>query len=85
MLIEDIYCSSAITSCIDIRAGVSEYEWPKLPVSETYPESKGLKITRLNKVRYLKIMTSLKQELQSIVDSYSAALKKPLETNDSDW
>lgn len=73
IVIEDVYCSAA---------RVAQYEWPHMPVSETYPESKGLKITGVNEKRYLTIMTSLMQELQSIVDTYSTAVKKP---NDSDW
>ena len=76
ILIEDVYCSAA---------RVAQYEWPHMPVSDTYPESKGLKITGVNEERYLTIMTSLKLELQSIADSYTAAVKKPLVTNDSDW
>jgi len=75
VIIEDIHCSAARTG---------QYEWPHLPVAETYPDSKGLKLTGLNKKRYLTLMVSLKQELQSIVDSYTEYVKKPL-INNSDW
>jgi len=76
IVIEDVYCSAA---------RVAQYEWPHMPVAETYPTSKGLKITGVNEERYLTIMTSLKQELQSIVDSYMTAVNKPLVKDNSDW
>lgn len=76
IIIEDVYCSAA---------RVAQYEWPHMPVSDTYPEPKGLKTTGVNESRYLSIMTELKQELQSIVNSYAVAIKKPLVTKDSDW
>lgn len=75
IIIEDVYCSAA---------RVAQYEWPHMPVSDTYPESKGLKITGLNEKRYLQVMTSLKEELQSTVDSYIKYVKKPL-VNNSGW
>ncbi len=76
IIIDDVYCSSAKTG---------QYEWPYMPVSDSYPQSKGYKITGVNEERYLTIMTSLKEELQGIVDSYSNAVKKPLIKNESDW
>ena len=75
VIIEDVYCSAARTG---------QYEWPHLPVADSYPDSKGLKLTGINKKRYLTLMTSLKQELQSIVDSYINYVKEPLIDN-SDW
>tara|TARA_B100000795_G_C22545361_1_gene340413 strand:- start:60 stop:602 length:543 start_codon:yes stop_codon:yes gene_type:complete len=75
VIIENIYCSAARTG---------QYEWPKMPVSDIYPSKKGLRITGVNEKRYLKVMTSLKQDLQSIVDSYIDYVKKPL-VDDSDW
>ena len=76
VIIEDVYCSSA--RC-------RQYEWPHMPVADAYPESKGLKLTGVNEQRYLTIMASLKQELQSIVDQYMDAVKKPIVTDDSEW
>ena len=76
IVIEDVYCSAA---------RVAQYEWPHMPVADTYPTSKGLSITGVNEERYLTIMTSLKQELQSIVDSYMTAVNKPLVKDNSGW
>ena len=67
IVVERIHCSSA-------KAG--HYEWPRMPVLDTYPES-GLWNTGLSKKRYLKLMYSLKNELQSIVDNYVSHLQKP--------
>lgn len=75
IIIEDVYCSAA---------RVGKYEWPHMPVAETYPASKGLKTTGVNGERYLTIMASLKKELQSIADSYTDYVKNPL-VNNSDW
>ena len=63
--IEDVYCSGA-------RAGT--YEWPKMPVNDSYPEKKGLRVTGVNEERYLELMQNLKAELQSIVDAYTKTL-----------
>lgn len=75
IIIEDVYCQSA--RC-------QQYEWPHMPVADNYPSSNGLKITGVNEKRYLELMTSLKQELQSIVDLYSSAMKKSV-VADPDW
>jgi len=75
IIIEDVYCSAA---------RVTHYEWPHMPVSDVYPSSKGMKITGVNEKRYVQIMVSLRQELQSIIDSYIDYVKKPL-VNNSDW
>lgn len=76
IIIEGIYCSAA---------RVAQYEWPHMPVADSYPISKGLKLTGLNEKRYLTVMSTLKQEMQSLVDSYIATVKKPLINSDSDW
>ena len=77
IVIEDVYCQSASTSY---------YELPHMPVADTYPTEKGLKITGVNEERYLEIMTSLKKELQSIADSYKNYLKnKNSNINNGDW
>ncbi len=75
ILIEDVYCKSA--RCL-------QYEWPHMPVSDTYPSEKGLKLTGVSEQKYLEIMTKLKQELQSIVDGYEKYLETPNKTN-ADW
>ena len=75
IIIEDVYCSAA---------RVAQYEWPHMPVSDVYPSSKGLKITGVNEKRYVQLMISLRTELQSIVNSYTDYVKKPL-FNNSDW
>ena len=59
-------------------------EWPLLQPSFNYPSSKGLRITGINEKRYMQIMNSLKQDLQTIVNSYIEYVKKPL-INNSDW
>ena len=77
VIIEDVFCKSA-------RCG--QYEWPHMPVADTYPTEKGLKTTGVNEERYLEIMTSLKKELQSIVDRYESYLKKATSNgNNGDW
>jgi len=77
VVIEDVYCQSA---------RVAQYDWPLMPVSDTYPAEKGLKTTGVNEVRYLEIMSSLKNELQSIVDGYGSYLKKQnTGSSNSDW
>ena len=77
IVIEDVYCQS-------VR--VAQYEWPNMPVSDTYPTEKGLRTTGVNEERYLEIMTGLKKELQSIVDSYESYLKKAnSNSNNGDW
>jgi len=75
IIIEDVYCSAA---------RVAQYDWPLMPLSDVYPSSKGMKITGVNEKRYIQLMTSLRAELQSIVDSYTDYVKKPL-VNNSDW
>lgn len=74
IVVEDVFCQSA-------RAGI--YDWPRMPVADTYPTEKGLKITGVNQERYLQLMSALKMELQSIVDSYEKYLKK--DETDGDW
>jgi hypothetical protein len=61
IILSDVYCSDAI-------AGV--YSWPKMPVSDYYPEKKGIWVTGLKEKDYTLLMSSLKSELQGIVDSY---------------
>ena len=75
VIIDDVYCTGA---------RVAQYEWPHMPVADSYPDKKGLRITGVNKKRYSEIMSSLKQDLQTIADSYADYLKKPL-VDDSDW
>jgi len=75
IVIEDVYCSSA--RC-------AQNEWPYMPVADTYPSEKGLRITGVNEERYLEIMGSLKQELQSIADGYNTYIKK-LSSSNNDW
>jgi hypothetical protein len=74
IIIDDVYCQSA--RC-------AQYEWPHMPVSDTYPIEKGLRQTGVNEEKYLEIMSLLKNELQSIVNSYESNIKvKKLST---DW
>jgi hypothetical protein len=75
LIIEDVYCTSA---------RVGQYEWAHMPVGDKYPTSKGIRLTGVNEKRYLILMTAMKQELQSIVDSYVNQVKKPL-VNNPDW
>jgi hypothetical protein len=75
IVIEDVYCQAA--RC-------AQYEWPHMPVADTYPSEKGLKTTGVNEERYLEVMTTLKKELQSIADGYEKYLKTP-KSNNGDW
>jgi hypothetical protein len=74
-VIEDVYCQAA--RC-------AQYEWPHMPVADTYPSEKGLKTTGVNEERYLEVMTTLKKDLQSIADGYEKYLKTP-KSNNGDW
>lgn len=75
LIVENVNCQSAICR---------NYKWVLLPVQDNYPEEQGMKKTNLFEGKYLELMTSLKQELQSIVDSYTINIKKPIAKND-DW
>jgi hypothetical protein len=75
VIIEDVYCQSAVCA---------QYEWPHLPVADDYPIEKGLKLTGLNEERYLEVMTTLKKELQNIIDGYEDYLKSS-KSNNGDW
>ncbi len=75
IVIENVYCEAA--RC-------AEYEWPHMPVADTYPSEKGLRTTGVSQERYLEIMAALKQELQSIVDGYKQYLDTP-KSNNGDW
>jgi len=75
IIIDNVYCDAA-------RCGI--HEWPHMPVSDKYPEEKGLKTTGVNEVRYLELMAKLKTDLQTIVNSYSDYVRKPL-IEDADW
>lgn len=52
-----------------------------IPVADFYPSSKGKKITGLSEEKYLELMTSLKNDLQSIADLYSNHVKVPIIEN----
>ena len=75
IVIENIQCHSA-------RCGI--YEWPLMPISETYPAEKGLASTGVNEVRYLELMGLLKTDMQQIVDAYKTYLKNS-KSNDEGW
>ena len=76
-LMKDYECRIIIDDVLCTSAKVGSYNWPKMPVADSYPESKGIRITGVNKVRYTTIMDSLKGELQFVVNSYVSSLKKP--------
>ena len=77
IIIENVYCQSH---------RVEVYDWALMPVADTYPTEKGLRITTTNEEKYLEIMASLRNELQLIVDGYELYLKnnKGVTTN-HDW
>ena len=72
IVINNVYCSSA--RC-------QQYEWPHIPCSDTYP---GWGKTSLKEDKYTVLMTTLKTELQNIVDSYEKYIKVPSKSNE-DW
>lgn len=74
IIIQDVYCKAA--RC-------QQYEWAHMPVADTYPAEKGFKKTGVNKARYLELMSSLKKDLQNIVDGYESYLRT--EQIDTDW
>ena len=76
IIVDNVYCDAARTG---------SYEWPRMPVADTYPDSKGLITTGVNEARYLELMSTLKAELQSMVNSYSNHVRKPLIEENSDW
>lgn len=70
--INNVYCS---------KAWCAAYEWPHIDCSDIYP---GWKQTSLNEKRYFQLMSALKTELQSIIDSYVKYIKAPSASN-SNW
>ncbi len=72
IVIDNVNCESA-------RAGA--YNWPLLAVGETYP---GYGKTSVSEKKYFDIMTTLKEELQSIVDGYAKYLNNS-KLKSSDW
>lgn len=75
IVIDNVYCESA-------RCG--GYNWPLMPVADKYPENNGFRMTGINEKRYDILMTSLKANLQSIVDSYQKYMLKESPTTE-DW
>lgn len=75
VILNDVYCNSVYCST---------FEWPKMPVADEYPKTKGLISTGVSKNNYLEIMKILKNELQTIVDSYLVYMKKTSVTQ-SNW
>lgn len=75
LTLNNVYCESSICQ---------QNNWPKMPVSETYPESNGLTITGVGKKNYLEIMSTLRADLQAIVSSYNSYIMKPSEVK-SEW
>jgi hypothetical protein len=80
--IEDIYCSDVLVGS-DFASSYNS-NWPKMPVSDNYPSSGGLKITGVGEKRYIEIMDILRSHMQSIVDNYVIYIEK-VSTIDNDW
>jgi hypothetical protein len=76
IIIDNVHCT---------YARCAQYDWPLMPVSDTYPTEKGFKLTSLNEIWYLKIMGHLKTDLQSIVDGYENYINKNNTTINTDW
>jgi len=72
IVINNVHCS---------KAWCASYEWPRIDCSDIYP---GWKNTSLNEKRYFQLMSALKTELQSIIDSYVIYIKGPSASN-SNW
>lgn len=70
--INNVHCS---------KAWSGSYEWPRIDCSDIYP---GWGKTSLNEKRYFQLMSALKTELQSIIDSYVKYIKDPSESS-SNW
>lgn len=75
VIIENVFCQSA-------RCG--NFDWPLMPVSDSYPVERGLRETGLNNERYTEVMLSLKVELQNIINSYEKSIKTP-SVSSGDW
>ena len=75
IVIDNVNCESA-------NCGV--HQWPLMPVADNYPEEKGGRTTGLNKKRYESLMSDLKQELQTLVDSYQTYMEN-INNTDHDW
>lgn len=68
-------------NCLSARCG--SYSWPLIEACDTC-EFPGYMKTSLNKERYSELLSSLKVELQSIVDGYEKRIKSLVPSN-SDW
>lgn len=75
IVIDNVNCESA-------NCGV--HRWPNMPVADNYPKQKGTRTTGLNKKRYETLMLDLKEELQTLVDSYQTYMEK-VNNTDSNW
>lgn len=75
IIVDNVYCQSA--RC-------EQYDWPLMPVADTYPTEKGFRQTSLTEQKYLEIMSLLKNDLQSIIDGYENYLNTT-KGNNSDW
>lgn len=82
IIIDDVACISAIAE--NKNFGSYNNDWPLMPVADIYPSEKGLRLTGINEERYLKLMNSLKDELQLIVNLYLASMQKPY-NEENEW
>jgi hypothetical protein len=74
IVIDNVTCVSAVCGA---------YNWPLIEACDSC-EFPGYTKTSLNKERYTELLSSLKDELQRIVDKYEKSIKTPSQSN-SDW
>ncbi len=82
-LIKDNKCRIIINNVNCTYARCQKYDWPLMPVSDTYPEKKGVRITGMSEENYIHTMRSLKKDLHQLYKDY----KKYIKTNKTttDW
>lgn len=78
IMIDNVGCVSH-TAKVNGKIAVG---YPTL-VGDNYPEEKGVRLTGLNEKRYLELMSSLKIDIQSIVDEYEKFIVK--KTTTENW
>ncbi len=79
IVIDNVNCVSTIQPHLG-----GNLEGVKPPISDTYPEKNGKKITGMSKKKYIQMMEELKADIQKTVDSYVEFMSSNPDSN-IDW
>lgn len=80
IIIDNVFCNSAQMTATSYNT----VEVPRPAVADVYPESKGKKLTGMNKKNYEDMVYRLKSEIQTTADSYLKYMSSGVEI-DTDW